>query len=44
MISENAPKQGRISTYTSGCPQTQMRLMYIIALPPRSLVKKLVPT
>ena len=29
--------------YTSGCPHAQIRLIYIIALPPRSVVKKCIP-
>src|SRR5580692_13007087 len=38
--SENTPNAGNIKMYTSGCPQHQMRLMYIIGLPPSSGVKK----
>jgi len=43
MISEKAPNAGRIRMYTSGWPHTQIRLMYIIALPPSSFVKKCMP-
>ncbi|CFO04546.1 Uncharacterised protein [Bordetella pertussis] len=39
-ISENTPKHGRTRMYTSGWPQIQIRLTYIITLPPRSFVKK----
>jgi len=42
-ISEYTPKIGRIRMYTSGCPHTQIRLMYIITLPPKPVVKKWVP-
>src|SRR5574337_1016117 len=33
-ISEYTPNSGRIKMYTSGWPQIQIRLMYIIRLPP----------
>src|SRR6185312_8014503 len=35
---------GTIRMYTSGWPQIQIRLMYIIRLPPNPSVKKWVPT
>src|SRR5438270_3825532 len=41
--SDQIPNAGRTRMYTSGWPQIQIRLTYIIWLPPRSLVKKWVP-
>ena len=42
--SENTPKAGRIKMYTSGCPQAQIKLTYIIILPPAPEVKKCMPS
>ncbi|CFO07591.1 Uncharacterised protein [Bordetella pertussis] len=42
--SEKMPNAGRIRMYTSGWPQIHTRFTYIMALPPPSAVKKLVPT
>src|SRR5271168_1480380 len=40
ITSEKTPKAGKIRMYTSGCPHAQMRLTYIMGLPPPSFVKK----
>ena len=39
--SEKTPKAGKMRIYTSGCPHAQMRLTYIIALPPKIGRKKM---
>lgn len=38
--SEKTPKAGKTRIYTSGCPHIQIRLTYIIILPPNDDVKK----
>src|SRR5436305_10713538 len=43
ITSENIPKAGRTTIYTSGCPHNQNKFTHNIGLPPPPTVKKCVP-